>query len=324
MDYLLQFLVFFFDALAVVVAVALIVLILAAVFSRNKQGQQGQLKIKKLNKQFRDVIDEVEKATLDKDDYKKLHKALKKKRKKHDHSSHPRLFVLDFVGDIRARQVGSLKAEINAILLSAKEGDQVFARIESPGGVVNGYGLAASQLQRLRDAKLKLTVAVDKVAASGGYMMACVADEIIAAPFAIIGSIGVVAQLPNFHRFLEKHDVDYEQVTAGDYKRTLSLFGKITKEGREKAQEEVEDTHGLFKNFIHRFRPNVDLDKVATGEHWFASQAIELGLIDRCQTSDDYLLAAREHFELYHIQYKIKQPVSKRFTSALESLLAKV
>ena len=108
------------------------------------------------------------------------------------------------------------------------------------------YGLAASQMQRIRDKKLKLTVCVDKVAASGGYMMAVVADKIIAAPFAVLGSIGVLAQVPNFHRLLKKHDVDFEMLTAGKYKRTLTMFGENTDKGREKFQEDIEDTHVLF------------------------------------------------------------------------------
>ena len=128
-------------------------------------------------------------------------------------------------------------------------------RLESGGGLVHGYGLAAAQLVRLKDAGLTLTVCVDKVAASGGYMMACVADKVVAAPFAVIGSIGVVSQLPNFHKWLKNHDVDYEMFTAGDYKRTVTVFGENDAEDRAKYQEELEQTHALFKHFVNTYRP---------------------------------------------------------------------
>ena len=227
-----------------------------------------------------------------------------------------RIFVLDFDGDIRATAVASLRQEISAILTMAGGGDEVVVRLESGGGVVHGYGLAASQLQRLRERKIPLTVAVDKVAASGGYMMACVADKIIAAPFAIIGSIGVLAQLPNLHRLLKKHDVDFEQLYAGEYKRTLTLFGENTGKAREKMQQELEETHGLFKDYVKVQRPGLDVEKVATGEHWLGTRALELGLVDRLQTSDDYLMAARRDAQLILLNYTAR----KKFLDRLASL----
>jgi serine protease SohB len=204
--------------------------------------------------------------------------------------------------------VASLREEVTAVLTAAQAEDEVIVRLESAGGLVHGYGLAASQLLRIRDRRLKLTVAVDKVAASGGYMMACVADRIIAAPFAILGSIGVIAQLPNFNRLLKKHDVDFEQFMAGEHKRTVTLFGENTDKGRQKFQEEIEDVHALFKDFVKTHRPQVDLERVATGEHWFGARALESRLVDELRTSDDVLLDASASADLYEVVYTGKKP----------------
>ena len=231
------------------------------------------------------------------------------------------MFVLDFDGDIRASAVSHLRQEITALLTIANKDDEIMVRLTSPGGMIPHYGLAASQLQRIRQREIPLTIAVDKVAASGGYMMACVANKIIAAPFAIIGSIGVLAQIPNFHRLLEKHHVEFEQLTAGEYKRTLTMFGKNTKEARGKMQEELEETHELFKDFITQNRNQIDIHQVATGEHWFASKAKEFNLIDDLQTSDDYLLQASNHRDVYHLSYHKHKSLAKRFSHSAQTLL---
>ena len=214
---------------------------------------------------------------------KKAPKTTKSKDKK------PSLFVLDFVGDLKASQVESLREEISAVLSVATPNDEVLLRLESPGGSVNGYGLAAAQLQRLRDHSIPLTVCIDKVAASGGYLMACVANQIIAAPFAIVGSIGVVAQMPNVHRWLKKHNVDVELLTAGEYKRTLTVFGENTDKGRKKFQQDLEQIHDNFRDYVLSHRQQVELQQVATGEHWLAKDALKLHLVDRLETSDDVL-----------------------------------
>jgi serine protease SohB len=233
----------------------------------------------------------------------------------------PCLYVLDFKGSMDAHEVTSLREEISAVLAVASAQDEVLLRLESPGGVVHGYGLAASQLERLRKGGIRLTVAVDKVAASGGYMMACVADRIVAAPFAIIGSIGVVAQIPNFHRLLKKNDIDVELHTAGQFKRTLTLFGENTEQGREKFREDLNETHELFKRFVHEQRPSLDIDSVATGEHWFGSQAKEKGLIDAIGTSDDLLIAELDNHEVNAVRYTRRKRLMDRFTgSAAESV----
>lgn len=211
--------------------------------------------------------------------------------------------------------MAALREEVTAVLSVATSDDEVVVILESPGGVVHGYGLAASQLQRFKDHRIALTVAVDKVAASGGYLMACVAQRIIAAPFAILGSIGVVGQMPNFNRLLKSHDVDYELITAGEYKRTLTLFGENTEKGREKFREEIEITHALFKDFVRTHRPDVDIERVSTGEHWYGLQALELKLVDAVRTSDDYLRDASATADLYELTYIRKRRGLERILS---------
>jgi len=234
-----------------------------------------------------------------------------------------RLFVIDFDGDIEASAVENLREEITAIISAASADDHVLIRLESPGGMVHSYGLAASQLSRIKAANLRLIVAVDQVAASGGYMMACVADEIIAAPFAVVGSIGVVAELPNFHRLLKHNKVDYEQHTAGEFKRTLTMFSENTDTARKKFKQELEETHDLFKQFIKDNRPSLDIDNVATGEHWYGTQAIDLGLIDKIQTSDDYIVSAIENNDVYEIAYEVKKPLAERLSFSVHSAIEK-
>ncbi|EOQ64838.1 MULTISPECIES: protease SohB [Acinetobacter] len=224
-----------------------------------------------------------------------------------------KIFVLDFKGDIQASAVENIREEITLILATAKAGrDRVVVRLESPGGMVHGYGLAAAQLVRLRDAGFHLTICVDKVAASGGYMMACIANEIITAPFAIVGSIGVVAQVPNFNRLLKQHNVDFELYTAGQYKRTVTMFGENTPEGKAKFEEELQQTHVLFKHFVEKYRPQLNVDKVATGEHWYGEDALNLNLVDKLQTSDEYLLALLPQHDVYVINTRKKATLGEK------------
>ncbi|MDP7911889.1 protease SohB [Acinetobacter baumannii] len=224
-----------------------------------------------------------------------------------------KIFVLDFKGDIQASAVENLREEITLILATAKAGrDRVVVRLESPGGMVHGYGLAAAQLVRLRDAGFHLTICVDKVAASGGYMMACIANEIISAPFAVVGSIGVVAQVPNFNRLLKEHNVDFELYTAGQYKRTVTMFGENTPEGKAKFEEELQQTHVLFKHFVEKYRPQLNVDKVATGEHWYGQDALDLNLVDKLQTSDEYLLALLPQHDVYVINIRKKATLGEK------------
>ena len=235
-----------------------------------------------------------------------------------------RIFVLDFHGDIRASAVRTLREEISALVSVAGPGDEVLLRLENPGGLVTDHGLAAAQLLRLRRRGIPLTVAVDKVAASGGYMMASVADRILAAPFAAVGSIGVIAALPNFSRLLDRNGIDYEQFTGGDHKRTVTLFGRTTDADRRKLTEEIEDTHALFKEFVAEYRPRVDLARAATGQAWYGTRAVDLGLVDELTTSDDYLLAARERADVFAVSFVPDRPLAAglaRWRSAVEGRL---
>lgn len=229
------------------------------------------------------------------------------KEAKNRKKNNEKVFILDFKGDIQASAVDTLREEITLILATAKAGkDRVVVRLESPGGMVHGYGLAAAQLVRLREAGFHLTICVDKVAASGGYMMACIANEIISAPFAIVGSIGVVAQVPNFNRLLKEHNVDFELYTAGQYKRTVTMFGENTPEGKAKFEEELQQTHMLFKHFVEKYRSKLDVERVATGEHWYGEDALALNLVDQLQTSDQYLLGFLRDHDLYVINTRKK------------------
>lgn len=323
--YLYEYGLFLAKAITIVVAIVLAFSGIASVIFRNKQPKKARLEIVHLNKGYEEMerrlgsvlINDAALAMLDKNDRKKAKLDAKKDKKNAkgsnseelEETSGKRIFVLDFDGDIRASAVKAMREEISAILTVATKNDEVLLRMESGGGLVYSYGLASSQLQRIRDAGISLTIAVDKVAASGGYMMACVATKIIAAPFSMVGSIGVIAQVPNFHRLLKKHEVDYEQVYAGEYKRTLTMFGENTDKGREKMQQDLEDTHELFKDFIKTARPGLDVERVATGETWFGTKALELGLVDKLQTSDDYLMAARKDADLIKLSYVEKKNV---------------
>ncbi len=294
--------------------------------ARSSQGPD-RLDVRNLNERYEQMAEILNADLLSESEFKSLRKqqkaeekARRKAEKRGEPAPRPRVFALNFDGDIAAHAVDSLREEISALLQVARDSDEVLLRLESEGGMVHAYGLAASQLQRIRGRGLKLTVAIDKVAASGGYMMACVADRILAAPFAIVGSIGVVAQLPNFHRVLKKHEIDVELHTAGEFKRTLTVFGENTEAGREKFREELEDTHRLFKSFVSGNRPQLEIDRVATGEHWYGSQALDLKLVDKLQTSDDYLLERKADADLYELSFKRRHPLSERLAQGLVRL----
>lgn len=310
-----QILMFLFKTGIVVVAVAGILLLIA--YLGQLKALQPALKVDNWGDQWEVAQKVLQHETLEKEELKSLEKDEKKKAKalakeKKEKPKKPRIFLLNFDGDLQASSVVHLKNEINALLTTAVAGDEVVLQLESPGGVVHGYGLAAAELQRLRDANLKLTVCVDKIGASGGYMMAVVGHQVLAAPFAIIGSIGVLAQVPNFYRFLKKHDVDYKEYTAGEYKRTISVLGEITAEKERKFLEMMQGTHDLFKSHVSHYRPSLDLSKVATGEYWYGTQALELGLIDQVKTSDDYLFSKRKTHQVITVKHEKKKSLSEK------------
>ena len=320
MNFLFEYGLFFAKAITIVIAIVAVLLVAVGLAGKQKHGGTGNLELESLSDGFDDLSKMGKQALLSKEELKLLQKEEKKKKKQEKSASKDtskkekphHLFVVNFNGSSMAKEVETLRKEITAILCIAKEGDEVLVKVESGGGVVHGYGLAASQLKRIKDKGIALTVSIDKVAASGGYMMACVADKIIAAPFAIVGSIGVVAQLPNFNKLLKKNDIDFEMHTAGQYKRTLTLFGENTDEGREKFQSELEDVHVMFKEFVSQNRENVDIDAVATGQYWYGSKAKELHLVDTIQTSDDFLMTANESFAIFTLKYASKKTVAQK------------
>jgi serine protease SohB len=308
---------------------ALLVLgVLSALMSRGRDREREQLTVKRLNDRYRDMGRTLRRGMLGRRGGRRLIRQFKRESKQADRErdpDRPRIFVLRFQGDIRATHVDNLRQEISAILTQARpETDRVVVCLDSGGGLVSPYGLAAAQLARLRDKGVDLTVAVDRVAASGGYLMAAVANRIVAAPFAIVGSIGVVAQIPNINRLLKRHDVDIELHTAGEYKRTLTILGENTPEGREKFRQELEETHQLFKAYLKRYRPELDLEKLATGEYWYGEQALPLGLVDDLGTSDDLLMDLAKDSDLYEIRYRKRQPLSRRITLAVEGAVERV
>lgn len=361
MEYLIQYGMFLAKVATLVVALILVIGAISSVGARHKRpARRGEIVVDCLNEHLEDLHDALRAEVLDKStlkleqkararDEKREAKAEKKKAKRLAKETNPvpgeadgdsaaqvdaaaakpvdrreRIYVLNFDGDVAAEGVDSLREEITAILSIAESCDRVILKLESPGGMVHAYGLAASQLQRIKDAKIPLTICVDKVAASGGYMMACLADRLVAAPFAIIGSIGVVVQLPNFHRVLQKNEVDYEVISAGEFKRTLSTFGEITEKGRAKVQEDVETIHDIFKQWVKGHRPSVDVSAVATGETWVAMQAKERYLVDEINTSDEVLVRACKNADVYEVSYRIKQSLQEKIGAVVEQGLARV
>jgi serine protease SohB len=325
--FLAEYGLFLAKLITVVAGILFLVAGLFAIGQRRHKEPDGHIEVKDLGARFEDFEDDIKHSILHDDELKALHKERQKeekreqkarKKSKADEPERRRIFVLDFDGDIKASAVDNLREEISALLTVAKPHDSVLVRLESSGGMVHSYGLAASQLQRIVKGGLSLTVAVDRVAASGGYMMACIAQQIIAAPFAIIGSIGVMAQLPNFHRLLKKHDVDVELHTAGEFKRTLTMFGENTEKGRRKFLEELEDTHVLFKQFVAQHRPQLNIDATATGEIWYGTQALEQSLIDEVSTSDEFLMARRADHDLFLVQYVAKKSWQEKLGVAAE------
>ncbi len=323
LEFLAEYGLFLLKALTIVIAIIVVISFAAA--AGRKAHMEG-LEVEDLNKKYRNIADALRKAVSSKGEAKraaKERKAEDKMRAKQP-SERPRSFVIDFKGDLKASAVASLREEVTAILEVAGKDDEVIVRLENHGGIVHEHGLAASQLARIRERDIPLIICVDKVAASGGYLMACVASKVYAAPFAILGSIGVLAQIPNFNRMLDSHGVDFEEVAAGKYKRTLTMFGKNTDEDRAKLKEELEDVHVLFKEAVAKYRQDLDLEKVATGEHWYGTRALELGLADELLTSDELLGAKAADRDLYKVAWKIKQPLQKRVMANVESAIEKV
>jgi serine protease SohB len=324
MEIVLQYGLFVAKTVTIVAAVGVLVVLTASLSRRARQPDR--LQVTRLNDRYRSLQQVLEASILPRKSFKAGEKARRKERKALSKRSAEeagrsrRVFVINFRGDIRASAVAALREEVTAFLTVARPEDEVVLRLENAGGLVHDHGLAASQLQRIRSRGIRLTVAVDKIAASGGYMMACVGDRIIAAPFAVLGSIGVLLQLPNFHRLLESHGIDFELLKGGEYKRKLTVFGENSDADRDRMQREIDDTHQLFKDFVVEHRPQLDMASIATGEHWYGRRALEVALCDELRTSDDYLLAASQEAELYELVYTARKPLTQKLAASLGSL----
>ena len=338
MEYIYEYGLFLAQAVTFVAAIVMVAASLVAIGQRQKAEQhEGHIEVRDLNEKYRQIGDSIQHMVVEPDELKALKKAQKKADKQlakqaKKKSGKPaesagerrkRLYVLNFEGDLKASAVDNLREEISAVLPQIVPGDEMLVKVESPGGLVHSYGLAASQLRRIRDAQVPLTIAVDKVAASGGYMMACVANQIVAAPFAVLGSIGVLAQLPNFHRLLQKNNIDFELFTAGEYKRTVTMFGENTDKGREKFLEDIEETHELFKDFVSSNRPALDMARVATGEVWYGSKALEVGLVDALQTSDAFVQQRLPDWDVFEVKFVHKKNWQEKLGLAAEGALEK-
>lgn len=315
MSFLSAYLLFILKIVTGIVLIGLGIGAIIALTSRKKDDEDDELSLTFLNKRYADDKHTLEADILSKKDRKKY-----AKKPLEPKANRPRLFVIDFNGSIDANEVSTLRRQVSAIIQTANTNDETLVRLESPGGEVTGYGLAASQLARLKDADIPLTVAVDKVAASGGYMMASVSNKILTAPFAVLGSVGVVAMLPNIHRLLKDNKVDIELHTAGEYKRTLTTMGENTEEGRAKFKEMLETTHQLFKKHVNHFRPSVDVDAISTGEIWYGQQALDNHLADAITTSDDYILANMPNKDVWLIEVKAKEKFLDQIKKQLLSL----
>ena len=320
MEILIEYGLFVLKAFTIIILIFIPIFFLVSSM-RQPPDTNESLKIKNLTKRYQSMANSLKVLNMSKEEKKKLKKSLKKEKKTNIKTKKKPVYVLNFKGDIEASNVENLKEEISAILQSETKCEEIVLNLESAGGTVIGYGLAAAQLKRIRDAGIKLTACVDKVAASGGYMMACVANKIVSAPFAVIGSIGVVAAIPNFSKILKKLDVDYELHTAGEFKRTITTFGETTDEGREKFKKDLQEIHDLFKEHVTKFRPELDISKVATGEIWEGTKALEVGLVDEISTSDEYLMNFSKKHDVYEIKFETKKKIQDKLSRFLNILL---
>jgi serine protease SohB len=319
-----EYVLFLAKALTLLLVFAALLGAIAVFVHKSRFPAQGRLEVRDLNAKVKELGDALDLALAPPKARKSIKRARRRSRNQpaQPGDNRRRIFVLDFHGDLRASAVGPLREEITAALLRARSGDEIVVRLESGGGMVHAYGLAASQLDRIVKAGIPLTVCVDKVAASGGYMMACVGTTIVAAPFAVLGSIGVVAQIPNVHRLLKRHDIDVELLTAGEYKRTLTVLGENAPAGREKFQRDLDATHELFKDYVAAHRPQLDIKTIATGEVWFGTQALALGLVDKLATSDEYLSAQLATADIYELSYVTDKTLLERLGITVEMRLA--
>lgn len=341
MEFVLDYAIFLLKAVTIVIAIMIVISSIAsATMRRQSKTDVGTLHIRSLNEFYEQMSKAMEQSLLSPGEFKKRIKVERKAKKKEqkqeakkkesatedqeDTKDKTHVYVIEFVGDLEASKVNTLRHEVSAVLSTASEGDEVVVKIESSGGLVHSYGLAASQLLRIKSAGLKLTVAIDQVAASGGYMLAVVADRILAAPFAVVGSIGVAAEIPNLHRFLKKYDIDYDVITAGDYKRTLTMFGENTDAARDRFVQEIEDVHALFREFVDTNREGLDLDAVSTGETWYGQRALDVKLVDEIMTSDQLIMDACKACKVFEVKWMMPKKKVGEILSEAASIVTRI
>ena len=156
-------------------------------------------------------------------------------------------------------------------------------------------------------------------------MMAVVADRIVASRLAVIGSIGVVGQVPNVHRLLKRFDIDVLEMTAGTNKRPVSLIGPLTDQGIETFKKQLSDTHRLFRDHVHRFRPQLDIEAVSNGDIWHGVDALTHGLIDEIATSDEMIDRARHEGDLdvFSIRWRQAKNLRERLEESVSLITEK-
>ncbi len=237
----------------------------------------------------------------------------------------PRLAVLRFQGlrDLNASGDQRLSEAIDEVLVNRDHFEEAVVIIDSPGGTTHGYGHAYALLERLSASGLKVTACIDRIGASGGYLMALPADRILAGPFAIVGSVGVVAGIPNVKRLLEEKGVSYRLFVAGDKKRVVHFADDDGPEVREYMDEKLAGIHTQFLQAVEKHRGDrVKLDEVRSGDHWSAEESVEkgLGLVDELQTSAEYLLERNREVALVMIERRVD--ITERFAGYLAARLS--
>lgn len=302
----------FFLKIITIIILLLTTIIICLILITNKDN--NYIKIKNINKKY---------ITLKKLFLSKISKKIERKNliKEENLTKTKNLFVLHFNGDINASDINNLKDILSIIILNKTHVDEVLIKLTSNGGIVTNYGLAASQLKRLKNENINLTISIDTIAASGGYMMACVANKIIASHFSIIGSIGVLGIIPNINKILTKNNIEIEYHTSGKYKKTLSIIGENTEIGRKKFIESLENTHFLFKNFVKENRSQINIEEIATGEYWYGVDALKLNLIDKIQTSDEYIIENLNNANIYEIKLSEKINIKNKIKENIHNIL---
>ena len=219
------------------------------------------------------------------------------------------LYYLEFEGDIQASEAAKLKQEILVCLQVAKPTDVFLILVESSGGSVSNYGDLYSVMEMIKKRGHTLWVAIDRVAASGGYLISLPADKIFATPFALIGSIGVLSEVPNFGGLLDKYGVKMEEYTAGERKMNISMFRENGEEQKEHHRKKLGKIHELFKAQLVKYRggliekKGVDIGELMEGDFWMGENAFELGLVDELKSSVEILLDEKDHFNILKVNY---------------------